>query len=109
MKPSVRGEQAAPARPLLRDDAFGEPSHRFVEVLFAGYKGLLSPILHALSFGRGGCCYQPTCSEYAALACAQHGAMRGSAMAAWRLLRCNPLSRGGWDPVPPAHRSRPAV
>ncbi len=73
-----------------------------IEAAFAVYKRLVSPILHTLSFARGGCAFQPTCSEYAALACAEHGLLRGSAMVAWRVLRCNPLSRGGWDPVPSA-------
>ncbi len=74
---------------------------RAVEGLFLLYKRVVSPVLHTFAPVRGSCCYQPTCSEYAALACAEHGLLRGGAMAAWRVLRCNPLSRGGWDPVPP--------
>ncbi len=74
--------------------------HSILDFLFQVYKRVLSPVLHAFSPGGGGCPYQPTCSEYAVLALAQHGWMRGSTMALWRLLRCNPLSRGGWDPVP---------
>lgn len=70
------------------------------------YRRVLSPALHTLALLPGGCPYQPTCSEYAALACAQHGLLRGSVLALWRLLRCNPFSRGGWDPVPPARRVR---
>ncbi len=73
---------------------------RFLLALLAFYKRWLSPALHAIS--AGGCKYLPTCSEYAATAIATHGAMRGSALAAWRLLRCHPFSRGGFDPVPPA-------
>jgi uncharacterized protein len=46
------------------------------------------------------CKYVPTCSEYAAEAVARHGWLRGGALAAWRLLRCNPIARGGLDPVP---------
>jgi uncharacterized protein len=46
------------------------------------------------------CRYVPTCSEYAAEAIEEHGAIRGSLMAAWRLLRCNPFAKGGFDPVP---------
>ena len=45
------------------------------------------------------CKYVPTCSQYAAEAVEQHGAMRGTLEAAWRVLRCNPLARGGYDPV----------
>ncbi|MBO0912418.1 MAG: membrane protein insertion efficiency factor YidD [Acidobacteria bacterium] len=46
------------------------------------------------------CRYVPSCSEYAHDAIEEHGAVRGSLMAAWRLLRCNPLAKGGFDPVP---------
>ena len=58
------------------------------------YKGLISPLLPAA------CRYVPTCSEYAAEAVAYHGFFHGTALALWRLLRCNPLARGGYDPVP---------
>ncbi len=79
--------------------------HCILNFLFQLYKRIFSPVLHVFSPGGGGCPYQPTCSEYAVLALAQHGWLRGGVMAAWRLLRCNPLSRGGWDPVPVAHPS----
>lgn len=46
------------------------------------------------------CKYYPTCSEYAYEAIALHGAARGGLLALWRLLRCNPFSLGGFDPVP---------
>jgi putative membrane protein insertion efficiency factor len=45
------------------------------------------------------CKYEPTCSHYAEDAIRVHGPVRGLAMATWRLLRCNPWSRGGYDPV----------
>ncbi|MHB0999587.1 MAG: membrane protein insertion efficiency factor YidD [Armatimonadota bacterium] len=45
------------------------------------------------------CRYEPTCSEYAAQAIAKYGPVKGIGMAAWRLLRCNPWSPGGIDPV----------
>ena len=63
------------------------------------YQRWLSPALHAL--GPGGCRFLPTCSEYAASAIQTHGPARGIGLAAWRLLRCHPFSRGGLDPVPP--------
>jgi hypothetical protein len=46
------------------------------------------------------CRYEPTCSSYAAKAIERFGAARGLLLASWRLLRCNPLSHGGFDPVP---------
>ena len=63
------------------------------------YRRWLSPAVHTL--GPGGCRYLPTCSEYASVAIATHGPLRGSMMAVWRVLRCHPFSRGGLDPVPP--------
>lgn len=70
---------------------------RIASGLLRVYKMVLSPMLHGTG---GGCGYQPTCSEYATIAVAEHGVLRGSVMAAWRVLRCNPLHRGGFDPVP---------
>jgi|ERR1700689_335971 hypothetical protein len=46
------------------------------------------------------CRYTPTCSEYAIEAVELHGAVRGTMLAAWRVLRCHPLAKGGLDPVP---------
>lgn len=55
----------------------------------------------AISPWRPPCCkYIPTCSNYAVQAITRFGALKGGAMALWRLLRCNPFSRGGYDPVP---------
>ncbi len=45
------------------------------------------------------CKYHPSCSQYAIDAVRQKGLLRGSFLAGWRLLRCNPWSRGGFDPV----------
>jgi putative membrane protein insertion efficiency factor len=45
------------------------------------------------------CKYYPSCSEYAAQAIGKFGILRGLALAGWRLLRCNPWSHGGFDPV----------
>lgn len=52
------------------------------------------------------CRYEPTCSAYAVEAIERYGVARGALMAAWRLLRCNPLSHGGFDPVPDRFRVR---
>lgn len=45
------------------------------------------------------CKYEPTCSRYAVDAIKEYGILRGAVLAAWRLLRCNPWSYGGYDPV----------
>ena len=62
--------------------------------LLRGYKRVLSPMLPPA------CRYVPTCSEYAVEAIERYGALRGSALATWRVLRCHPFVRGGYDPVP---------
>ena len=64
------------------------------------YQRFLSPLLAPA------CRYTPTCSHYAAEAIDLHGA-RGVVLAAWRLLRCHPFSRGGFDPVPLPKNSVP--
>jgi len=46
------------------------------------------------------CRYEPSCSTYAVQAIARFGAIRGFLLASWRVLRCNPFSHGGFDPVP---------
>lgn len=58
------------------------------------YQRWLSPLLPRR------CKYEPTCSAYAADAIRSFGPLRGGLLAAWRVLRCNPLSHGGFDPVP---------
>jgi putative membrane protein insertion efficiency factor len=65
------------------------------------YQKVLSPAKMALFGPLGECRYQPCCSEYAAEAVRVHGAIKGSALAAWRICRCNPWGRFGADPVPP--------
>lgn len=57
------------------------------------YQRLISPLTPAH------CKYHPTCSAYAVDAIKTYGVARGVVLAAWRLLRCNPWSRGGYDPV----------
>jgi uncharacterized protein len=71
---------------------------RLLLAILAFYQRWISPALHSLH--SGGCKYLPTCSEYAAIAIATHGPFRGTALATWRLLRCHPFARGGFDPVP---------
>jgi uncharacterized protein len=61
--------------------------------LLRGYQRFISPLLGAR------CKYYPSCSEYAVQAIGRYGILRGSVLATWRLLRCNPFSHGGYDPV----------
>ena len=53
------------------------------------------------------CCrFTPSCSQYAIEAITVHGLFKGVAMSVWRILRCNPLCSGGYDPVPPKRKSK---
>ena len=52
------------------------------------------------------CRFEPTCSQYAINALKEHGVCRGFVLSVWRIARCNPLSPGGWDPVPHVHDDR---
>ena len=47
----------------------------------------------------GACRFRPTCSEYAIQAIEKYGFLRGGSKAVWRVLRCNPWNKGGWDPL----------
>jgi putative membrane protein insertion efficiency factor len=67
---------------------------RWVAVLpIRAYQRVLSPMVGQR------CRYYPSCSEYAAQAIGRFGILRGLVLAGWRLLRCNPWSDGGFDPV----------
>lgn len=57
------------------------------------YKRFISPMLPS------SCRYWPTCSQYTLQAIMKHGVLKGGLMGAWRILRCNPWSKGGIDPV----------
>jgi uncharacterized protein len=57
------------------------------------YRRLISPLLAPR------CRYYPSCSTYASQAVREYGILKGLVLAGWRLLRCNPWSRGGLDPV----------
>ncbi len=58
------------------------------------YQKYISPMKHTK------CPYIPSCSEYGLQAVSKYGAVKGGLLAAWRILRCNPFSKGGYDPVP---------
>ena len=63
--------------------------------LIRGYRRALSPVL-----GLNKCRFEPTCSHYTLEALERHGTLRGLRLALWRVLRCQPLCKGGYDPVP---------
>nr|WP_320011648.1 membrane protein insertion efficiency factor YidD [uncultured Desulfobulbus sp.] len=61
--------------------------------LFKGYQYVISPLFPPV------CRFVPSCSQYAIEAVSKYGVFRGTLLAAWRILRCHPFSRGGYDPV----------
>ena len=65
------------------------------------YRYFLSPLLPP------SCRFEPTCSAYALEALERHGALKGSALTFWRVLRCNPWGGSGYDPVPPCNHKHP--
>jgi putative membrane protein insertion efficiency factor len=79
----VRGEPSTGAR-LARG---------VVMAPIVAYQRLISPLIPRR------CKYEPTCSRYAVEAIREFGILRGLVLAGWRLLRCNPWSHGGYDPV----------
>lgn len=66
---------------------------KIVQAPIVLYQRVISPALPRR------CRYEPTCSSYAVRALQQFGILRGLVLATWRLLRCNPFSHGGYDPV----------
>lgn len=86
--------------PATEEGEAAERSSRAVRVVrtiaiapIAVYQRFVSPAIPRR------CKYEPTCSHYAVDAIREFGILRGVVLAAWRLLRCNPWSYGGYDPV----------
>ena len=69
---------------------------RFFIFIIKKYQKYISPTLSLFSK----CPYTPSCSNYAIEAIKKYGAFKGGFMGFWRILRCNPFSKGGYDPVP---------
>ena len=74
---------------------------RFARRLIEGYRRIVSPLLPVR------CKYHPSCSAYALQSIRTYGILRGVVLAGWRLLRCNPWSHGGFDPVEQQRLFRP--
>ncbi len=79
------------------DERTPAPIARFARAILiapiALYQRVISPAIPRR------CKYEPTCSRYAVEAIREYGILRGAVLASWRLLRCNPWSYGGYDPV----------
>ncbi|MCM1241257.1 MAG: membrane protein insertion efficiency factor YidD [Roseburia sp.] len=67
---------------------------KFMIFLIEFYRKYISPMKSTK------CPYIPTCSEYGLEAVRKYGALKGGLLALWRIIRCNPFSKGGYDPVP---------
>jgi uncharacterized protein len=78
------------------------PLARVLTAAVIAYRRYVSPVLPAR------CRFYPSCSAYAQEALTRHGAVRGTVLTTWRLLRCHPFHPGGFDPVPDPIRHRPA-
>ena len=68
---------------------------RLLIILIKLYRKYISPLKRYPS-----CRYIPTCSQYAIEAIEKYGAIKGGLLALWQIIRCNPFSKGGYDPVP---------
>jgi putative membrane protein insertion efficiency factor len=79
-----------------------KPARRVAVAPIKLYQAVISPALGER------CRYYPSCSEYAVQAIQRFGILRGLVLAAWRLLRCNPFSSGGIDPVENQRLFRPS-
>ncbi len=66
---------------------------KFVILILRFYKKFISPALP------DSCRFYPTCSEYAATAVGKYGVLKGSIKSIYRIIRCNPFNKGGYDPV----------
>ena len=75
---------------------------RMLIAMVVAYRRYVSPVLPAR------CRFYPSCSAYSLEALQKHGAIRGTGLTIWRLLRCHPFHPGGYDPVPDPVRHRPA-
>jgi uncharacterized protein len=90
------GQGRLPDRGAMNGNSIRKIINAVPILLIRFYQTFLSPLLGP------SCRYQPTCSNYALEAFRQHNLLFASWLTIWRVLRCNPFSKGGYDPVPPA-------
>ena len=83
----------AEGRPARLSERASRIARIVVSAPIVAYQRVISPGLPRR------CRYEPTCSRYAVRAISDYGILKGLVLAGWRLLRCNPWSRGGYDPV----------
>lgn len=69
---------------------------RIVVFFIKGYKKYISPIFHQMGYD---CKFYPTCSEYMKQAIEKYGVLKGGFLGIKRILKCNPFSKGGYDPL----------
>ena len=92
----MTSNQDYPSEPRLRDLPVNLKALARIPLLalIRAYQAVISPALPPDT-----CRFYPSCSHYGYQAIYKHGALKGSLMAAWRVLRCNPFNPGGYDPV----------
>lgn len=67
---------------------------KIIQIFIKGYQRWVSPLFPS------SCRYSPTCSTYMLEAVEEHGSLKGVLMGVFRILRCHPMAKGGYDPVP---------
>lgn len=77
------------------------PKRRIYPIFKAFFMRLI--VFYQKKFSKHTCLYQPTCSEYMKRSINNKGVFLGILLGLWRILRCNPLSKGGYDPAPEKH------
>ncbi len=96
----ANGEELKPTHPeSLEQSVIDQEEGSFLLKQIGNYQRNISPGLHASAGTDKICKFEPSCSEYAREAIQKHGSVKGTMKALGRLARCNPLNKGGYDPV----------
>ncbi len=97
---SITGQAVAVgASAVIRGERYQSTSRSWLVRKIDFYQQIIDPRIKAKKHVKRICKYHPTCSEYSKQAIKKHGTAKGLVLAVWRLLRCNPFSKGGYDPV----------